>query len=44
MLEKRFRQFPYIEDKTIFDMTFGEAMDVLESITGLQLKEKMNIM
>lgn len=43
MLEKRFRQFPYIEDKTIFDMTFGEAMDVLESITGLQLKEKMNV-
>ena len=43
MLEKRFRQFPYIEDKTIFNVTFGEAMDVLESITGLQLKEKMNI-
>ena len=43
MLEKRFRQFPYIEDKTIFDMTFGEAIDVLESITGLQLKEKMNV-
>ncbi|PGO28499.1 hypothetical protein CN984_13930 [Bacillus cereus] len=43
MLEKRFRQFPYIEDKTIFDMTFGEVMDVLQSVTGLQLKEKMNI-
>ncbi|PEA85182.1 hypothetical protein COL60_14455 [Bacillus pseudomycoides] len=43
MLEKRFRQFPYIEDKTIFDMTIGEAMDVLESVTGLQLKEKMSI-
>ncbi len=42
-LEKRFRQFPYIEDQTIFDMKFGEAMDVLESITGLQLKEKMNV-
>ena len=41
LLEKRFRQFPYIEDKTIFDMTFGESMDVLESVTGLQLKEKM---
>lgn len=43
MLEKRFRQFPYIEDKTVFDMTIGEAMDILESVTGLQLKEKMNI-
>lgn len=43
MLEKRFRQFPYIEDKTIFDMTIGEAMNVLESVTGLQLKEKMSI-
>jgi hypothetical protein len=43
MLEKRFRQFPYIEEKTIFDMTFEEAMDVLESITGLQLKGKMNV-
>lgn len=43
VLEKRFRQFPYIEDNTIFDMTFGESMDVLESVTGLQLKEKMNI-
>ncbi|PEE41815.1 hypothetical protein [Bacillus pseudomycoides] len=43
VLEKRFRQFPYIEDKTIFDMTIGEAMDVLESVTGLQLKEKMSI-
>ncbi|PDY49107.1 hypothetical protein [Bacillus pseudomycoides] len=43
MLEKRFRQFPYIEDKTIFDMTIGEAMDVLGSVTGLQLKEKMSI-
>ncbi|MBO1579119.1 MULTISPECIES: hypothetical protein [Bacillus] len=43
MLEKRFKQFPYIEDKTIFDMTIGEAMDVLESVTGLQLKEKMGI-
>ena len=43
VLEKRFRQFPYIEDKTIFDMTFGESMDVLESVTGLQLKEKMNV-
>ena len=42
LLEKRFRQFPYIEDKTIF-MTFGESMDVLESVTGLQLKEKMNV-
>ena len=40
MLEKRFRQFPYIEDNTIFDMTFGESMDVLESVTGLQLKGK----
>ena len=40
VLEKRFRQFPYIEDKTIFDMTFGESMDVLESVTGLQLKGK----
>ena len=26
-----------------FDMTFGESMDVLESVTGLQLKEKMNV-
>ena len=43
MLEKRFRQFPYIEDKTIFDMTIGEAMDALEIVTSLQLKEKMNI-
>lgn len=43
MIEKRFRQFPYIEDKTIFDMTIGEAMDALESVTSLQLKEKMNI-
>ncbi|MEY8347788.1 hypothetical protein AALF16_05610 [Bacillus cereus] len=43
MLEKRFRQFPYIENKTIFDMTMGEAMDVLEAVTSLQLKEKMNI-
>ncbi|AUB65334.1 hypothetical protein CN449_19985 [Bacillus thuringiensis] len=43
VLEKRFRQFPYIENNTIFDMTFGESMDVLESVTGLQLKEKMNI-
>ncbi|MCI0763396.1 hypothetical protein [Bacillus sp. TL12] len=43
MLEKRFRQFPYIEDKTVFDMTIGEAMDVLEAVTSLQLKEKMNI-
>ncbi|EEL04421.1 hypothetical protein bcere0014_39780 [Bacillus cereus BDRD-ST196] len=43
MLEKRFRQFPYIEEKTIFDMTFEEAMDVLESVTGLQLKGKMNV-
>ncbi|MFJ8527879.1 hypothetical protein [Bacillus sp. NPDC094106] len=43
ILEKRFRQFPYIEDETIFDMTIGEAMDLLESVTGLQLKEKMNI-
>ncbi|KFM98496.1 hypothetical protein D0U04_09255 [Bacillus clarus] len=42
-LEKRFRQFPHIEEKTIFDMTVGEAMDVLESVTGLQLKEKMHI-
>ena len=24
-------------------MTFGESMDVLESVTGLQLKEKMNV-
>lgn len=43
MIEKRFRQFPYIEDKTIFDMTIGEAMNALESVTSLQLKEKMNI-
>ncbi|KEK26182.1 hypothetical protein [Bacillus gaemokensis] len=43
MLEKRFRQFPHVEDKAIFDMTIGEAIDVLESVTGLQLKEKMSI-
>ncbi|WP_459499443.1 hypothetical protein [Bacillus sp. C1] len=43
MLEKRFRQFPYVEDKTVFDMTIGEAMDALESVTSLSLKEKMNI-
>lgn len=44
MLEKRLRQFPYVEEnKTIFDMTVDEAMDLLENITGVQLKEKMNI-
>ncbi|MDH2888769.1 hypothetical protein ACRS6Y_10690 [Bacillus cytotoxicus] len=43
MLEKRFKEFPYMEDKAIFDMTIREAMDVLESVTGLQLKEKMEI-
>ncbi|HHT7190277.1 TPA: hypothetical protein ACTZ5N_003683 [Bacillus cereus] len=43
MLEKRFRQFPYIEETTIFEMTFGETIDALESVTGLQLKEKLNV-
>ncbi|MDM5189961.1 hypothetical protein QUF99_22320 [Bacillus sp. DX4.1] len=44
MLEKRLRQFPYVEEnKTIFDMTVDEAMDLLENITGVQLKEKINI-
>ncbi|HDR7791979.1 TPA: hypothetical protein QCY19_000501 [Bacillus luti] len=43
MLEKRFRQFPYIEETTIFEMAFGETIDALESVTGLQLKEKLNV-
>ncbi|MCQ6392805.1 hypothetical protein NPN15_33580, partial [Bacillus cereus] len=34
VLEMLFRQFQYIEDNTIFDMTFVESMDVLESVTG----------
>ena len=40
VLEKRFRQFPYIEDKTIFDMTFGESMDVLEICYRITTKGK----
>lgn len=33
-MEKRLRHFPYIDDdKTVFDLTFGEAMELLERIT-----------
>lgn len=43
-LEKRFRIFPYIEeDKSIFNMTLEAAMDLLEEVTGLEVKSKMNI-
>ncbi|SFI48062.1 MULTISPECIES: hypothetical protein [unclassified Bacillus (in: firmicutes)] len=43
-LEKRFPKFPYVEDKqTIFDMTLEEAIELLENVTGLKIKENMNV-
>ncbi|WP_369902620.1 hypothetical protein [Bacillus manliponensis] len=43
-IEKRFRMFPYVEgDKTIFHMTLEEVIHLLESVTGLAVKSKMNI-
>ncbi|HDX9577621.1 hypothetical protein M3215_07690 [Bacillus cytotoxicus] len=43
-MEKRFPKFPYVEgSSTIFEMTLEEAIELVENVTGLSIKEKMNV-
>ncbi|MEH7462466.1 hypothetical protein V7166_10415 [Bacillus thuringiensis] len=43
-MEKCFPKFPYVEgSQTIFEMTLEEAIELLENVTGLQVKENMNV-
>lgn len=43
-MEKRFPKFPYVEgSQTIFEMTLEEAIELIENVSGLQIKDNMNV-
>lgn len=43
-MEKRFSKFPYVEGgQTIFELTLEEAIELVENVTGLSIKENMNV-